>query len=115
MKCSKTHSPIINQIFPHHLNLLPLLLHHLLLIMPHHLQMYPHLKKTSLPHPLPRNQIKREVAVNKQMKMRKRVMMNQAKTKKKAWKLKVVMVIMVEMSLGAIKTVKTVRLLVMKR
>ena len=83
MKYSQAHSPIINQLYPHHLILLPLLFHHLLLNIPHHLHMYLLLKETSLPHPLPMHQINKEMAVNKLVTMKMRVMMNQAKMKQK--------------------------------
>jgi len=59
----------------------------------HHLPIYPDLKKTLLPHPLPMHQIKREVEMNVkqvtmriQMKMREKVIINQAIMMKQALK-----------------------------
>ena len=78
MRYSQTHSPIINQTYPHHLILLPLALHHLLLTIPRPIHIYPLLKETSLPPLLLMHQMKKEVVVKNQVKMRAKMTMSQA-------------------------------------
>ena len=51
--------------------------------MPHHIHMYPLLKETSLPQLLLMHQIKKEVAVNNQVKMRVKMTMSQTKMRTK--------------------------------
>ena len=76
MRSSQTHNPILNKMYPHHLILLSLLLHHPLMSMFHHLHMFLHLKTTLLHQPLPVQQTMREVIMSSQMRIKEREMIN---------------------------------------